>query len=125
MALSCEPVGEHNLIDEHARCAVAGLSNAVADHFREPVLARLWAAEQIRRATAEFIDQLIAEARRGPWEARPSAHTWEEIGAVLGMSAQGARQRLTRRRSPVPLPMDRPATADQSAPHEPHGIAVR
>ncbi len=118
IALSCEPVGEDELIDEHARRAMDGLTDAVADHFGEPTLARLWAAEQLRRATVRYIDELIAEARRGRWEAHTASHTWEEIGAVLGISAQGARQRLLRRRDPVPLSSVRPVAG--AAPNPPH-----
>lgn len=68
------------------------------ERFPEPVLARLWAAEQLRRAAEEHVVELLARARHGqaPGEQR---YTWEELGALLGMSAQGARQRMMRRRA--------------------------
>lgn len=73
----------------------------VRDSFSEEVLARLWAAEQVRHAVERQIDTLLAQVRA----ARPAdgrrQHTWEDLGALLGISPQGARQRALRRRPPL------------------------
>ncbi|WP_433261607.1 hypothetical protein ACQPZF_27290 [Actinosynnema sp. CS-041913] len=87
------------------------LGHAVLDLFGDPILARLWAAEQLRRSTEEQVGMLLREARREHRSGQPvhSAYTWEELGELLGMSPQGARQRMLRRRTPLdPLnPRDR------------------
>lgn len=95
-------------MEEHARQALSTLAKVVEHRFDDGVLARLWAAEQIRRALDRQINVLLSEARgsRGQRSQR-KAYTWEELGSVLGMSPQGARQRSLRRRTP----MDPPAKA--------------
>lgn len=84
------------LADQYARRVEAELVDAVGDDFPEPVLARLWAAEQLRRATEDHVGELLEQAHRG---RNPDGYTWEELGAVLGMSPQGARQRTLRHRA--------------------------
>lgn len=93
-------------VDEHAQNALTTLAATVERRFDSRVLAGLWAAEQIRRAMDRLIDDLLYEARQsqgGP--PRHRMYTWEQLGEVLGMSAQGARQRLLRRRTPVAPPV--------------------
>uniref|UniRef100_UPI003F491092 hypothetical protein n=1 Tax=Saccharothrix espanaensis TaxID=103731 RepID=UPI003F491092 len=94
-------MGREKLADERARHAVETLADSVRDGFSEEVLARLWAAEQVRRAVERQIDTLLAQARA----ARPAdgrrQHTWEDLGALMGISPQGARQRALRRRTPL------------------------
>lgn len=72
------------------------LAGAVRDRFPEPVLAQLWAAEQLRRAAERHVGELLEQAHRNH---RVGNYTWEELGTVLGMSPQGARQRMLRHRA--------------------------
>jgi hypothetical protein len=101
-------------VEEHAQKALLALADMVECRFNDRILARLWAAEQLRRTMESSIDDLLAEARQNRGQrTRQRLHTWEELGDVLGMSPQGARQRLLRRRTPVDPP---PAAGDASQP---------
>jgi hypothetical protein len=101
---SVDPMGGNELANEYSLEAVMRLADAVEGRLEDTLLARLWAAEQIRRATEEHIDDLLAEARRpGVEGSSRSAYTWERLGAVLGISPQGVRQRALRRRPPLDL----------------------
>lgn len=86
--------GDHD-VDEHVRRAISELAGAVEEKLPEPALAQLWAADQLRRAADRQIGDLLARARSSGDPGRP-AYTWEELGAVLGISGQGARQRMLR-----------------------------
>lgn len=88
---------------------VLQLANAVRERFPEPVLAQLWAAEQVRRSAEEQVGVLLVEAR-DIRQGGGHTYTWAELGGVLGMSAQGARQRAIRQRDGYML-----GTADQGA----------
>lgn len=82
-------------VDEHVYRAISSLAGTVQEKLPEPTLAQLWAAEQLRRAADRQIGDLLARARLSGGPGQP-AYTWEDLGAVLGMSAQGARQRMLR-----------------------------
>jgi hypothetical protein len=71
------------------------LAETVHEKLPEPTLAQLWAADQLRRAADRQIGELLARARLLGGPGQPS-FTWEDLGTVLGMSAQGARQRMLR-----------------------------
>lgn len=104
------------LVEKHAQQALSALAEVVERRFDDDVLAKLWAAEQIRRAMDSQISALLSEAR-GSHRQRPrrKGYTWEELGGVLGMSPQGARQRSLRRRTP----MDPPVKAETLVPDHP------
>ena len=104
-AIKSSLVESELLVEEHAREAVAALAEKVEHRFDDELLAKLWAAEQIRRTMERRINALLAEARgvATPW-TRQTSYTWERLGNVLGMSPQGARLRLLRRRTPVDPP---------------------
>lgn len=66
----------------------------VADVFQGPVVASgASVLEQVAKAKREQVD---AESRLGRLvaEARSKGSTWQEVGAALGVSPQGARQRF-------------------------------
>ncbi|MEU5693175.1 hypothetical protein [Actinosynnema sp. NPDC020468] len=94
-------MGERELVESQARRAESEIAEALRERFPEPVLARLWAAEQVRRAADDHVGELLQEAHDGD---TPQHFTWEELGMVLGMSAQGARQRMLRWRAVKPPP---------------------
>ena len=89
-------MGDKELVEQHIRIAESGLAQAVSDRFPEQVLATLWAAEQLRRTADERVGELLEQAHRD--DLRVAGYTWEELGSLLGMSPQGARQRMLRRR---------------------------
>lgn len=88
-------MGELGSPDERVRALVIELADQLQDHYADPALARLWAARVAQQAIEKHLDDLLAEARsKQPGQRK---RTWDEIGAALGMSAQGARQRFLRR----------------------------
>lgn len=91
-------MGANELALERARNAVAELTETVRDKFPDKALAQLWAASQLSQALQHEVDQLLTTARQAgfPGGRRP-AYTWEELGRILGVSSQGARQRYLRR----------------------------
>lgn len=75
---------------------VDALSTQSEDSEPEHV-ARVRAADQVRRLAAEDAEQVLDEAIVHARHARPEGATWAELGAVLGTTGQAVSKRAGQR----------------------------
>lgn len=75
------------------------IDESLADESSASILAKLRAASELRRKLDAVVCELLVEGRTAVdliWGVRRPRHTYVELGAALGISPQGVRQRLQR-----------------------------
>lgn len=89
-----DPTSTEPTVADPTRALITALAAQVRPSMPDDTLAELWAVEHLRRGLETEAGRLL-EVARSTASSKPS-HTWEKLGLAMGISPQGARQRLIR-----------------------------